>query len=54
VRSTSTAILSLPIVESPLAEDLYRSTRRGGLTIRSSAEDAVRIGFGQERKRDDD
>jgi predicted nucleic acid-binding protein len=38
-------MLSLPIVESPLPEqvfaqavDLYRSARRGGLTVRSSVD----------------
>lgn len=42
-RRTREAMLSLPIVESPLAEDvfsravdLYRGVRRGGLTVRSS------------------
>ena len=42
-RHAREAMLSLPIVESPVAEDvfsqavdLYRSTRRAGLTVRSS------------------
>ncbi len=42
-RRARRAMFSLPIVESPLGEDvfseavdLYRSARRGGLTIRSS------------------
>jgi predicted nucleic acid-binding protein len=44
-RRAREAMLALPIVESPLAEgvfseaiDLYRSARRGGLTVRSSAD----------------
>ena len=44
-RRAREAMLSLPIVESPLAEDvislavdLYRSARRGGLTVRSSVD----------------
>lgn len=42
-RRARESMLALPIVESPIAEDvftlavdLYRSARRGGLTIRSS------------------
>ena len=42
-RRARDAMLSLPVVESPLAEDvflqaadLYRSARRGGHTVRSS------------------
>lgn len=44
-RRARDAMLSLPIVESPLPEDvfsqavdLYRSARRGGLTVRSSVD----------------
>ena len=44
-RRARAAMLSLPIVESPLADDvfsqaidLYRSARRGGLTVRSSVD----------------
>lgn len=44
-RRAREAMLSLPIVESPLGEDvfsqavdLYRSARRGGLTVRSSVD----------------
>lgn len=44
-RRAREAMLSLPIVESPLAEDvvshaveLYRSARRRGLTVRSSVD----------------
>ena len=44
-RRAREAMLSLPVVESPLAEDvflqavdLYRSARRGGLTVRSSVD----------------
>lgn len=44
-RRVREAMLSLPIVESPLPEqvfaqavDLYRSARRGGLTVRSSVD----------------
>lgn len=44
-RRAREAMLSLPIVESPLAEgvfseaiDLYRRARRGGLTVRSSVD----------------
>lgn len=44
-RRARESMLSLPIVESPLAEsvfsqaiDLYRSARRGGLTVRSSVD----------------
>lgn len=44
-RRAREAMLSLPIVESPLAEDvvaqaveLYRGARRGGLTVRSSVD----------------
>ena len=44
-RRAREAMLSLPIVESPMAEDvftqavdLYRSAHRGGLTVRSSVE----------------
>jgi predicted nucleic acid-binding protein len=44
-RRARQAMLSLPIVESPLPEavfehavDLYRSARRGGLTLRSSVD----------------
>jgi predicted nucleic acid-binding protein len=44
-RRARESMLSLPIVESPLAEsvfaqaiDLYRNARRGGLTVRSSVD----------------
>lgn len=44
-RRAREAMLALPIVESPLAEDvfshavdLYRGARRGGLTVRSSVD----------------
>jgi len=44
-RRARDAMLSFPIVESPLREDvfsqavdLYRSARRGGLTVRSSVD----------------
>lgn len=44
-RHAREAMLSLPMVEAPLAEDvflqaidLYRSTRRAGLTVRSSVD----------------
>jgi predicted nucleic acid-binding protein len=44
-RRAREAMFSLPIVESPLAEDvfsqavdLYRGARRGGLTVRSSVD----------------
>lgn len=44
-RRARDAMLSLPVVESPLPEDvfsqavdLYRSARRGGLTVRSSVD----------------
>ena len=44
-RRSRDAMLALPIVESPLAEDvfseavaLYRSARRNGLTVRSSVD----------------
>jgi hypothetical protein len=44
-RRARDAMLALPVVESPLAEDvfvqgvdLYRSARRSGLTVRSSAD----------------
>ncbi len=44
-RRAREAMLSLPVVESPLAEDvfsqaadLYRSARRGRVTVRSSAD----------------
>jgi hypothetical protein len=44
-RRAREAMLALPIVESPLAEDvflqaieLFRSARRAGLTVRSSAD----------------
>jgi hypothetical protein len=44
-RRARESMLSLPIVESPLAEDvfvqavdLYRSARRGGVTVRSSVD----------------
>ena len=44
-RRARGAMLSLPIVEAPLGEDvfsqavdLYRSTRRAGLTVRSSVD----------------
>jgi len=44
-RRAREAMLSLPVVESPLTEDLfsqaidlYRSARRGGITVRSSVD----------------
>lgn len=44
-RHAREAMLSLPIVESPLTErafsdaiDVYRSARRGGITVRSSVD----------------
>ena len=49
-RRARDAMLSLPIVESPLPEDvfsqavdLYRSARRGGLTVRSSVDCLIAV-----------